>query len=129
MLYLVKISESEKGDVVWKSYIYDMKKWVLKFCLNSITNTLPTGDNLLMWGKATNDKCKQCKGRETTCHVLNNCPASLEKARYTWRHNNFINYTLSCLHTSKFSAFSDLPGNTTLYGGSVPIEICVTPLQ
>ena len=73
-----------------------MKKGEMKCCLNSITNTLQTGDNLLMCGKATNDKCKQCKGRETTCHVLNNCPVSLEQGRYTWRHNNVINYILSC---------------------------------
>ena len=126
---LFKLTERERGDVVWKSYIYDMKKWVLKFCLNSITNTLPTGDNLLMWGKATNDKCKQCKGRETTCHVLNNCPVSLEQGRYTWRHNYVIHCSLSCLDTDKFSVFSDLPGHITPNGGSVPIEICVTPLK
>ena len=126
---LLKLAETERGDVVWKSYIFDMKKGVMKFCLNSITNTLPTGDNLLMWGKSTNDKCKQCKGRETTCHVLNNCPVSLDQGRYTWRHNNVINYILNCLDSDKFSVFSDLPGHTTPNGGSIPIEICVTPMK
>ena len=126
---LFKLAESERGDIIWKSCIYDMKKGVMKFCLNSVTNTLPTGDNLLMWGKATNDKCKQCKCRETTCHVPNNCPVSLEQGRYTWRHNNVIHYILSCLDTEKFSVYSDLPGHTTPNGGSVPIDICVTPLK
>ena len=126
---LFKLAESERGDVIWKSYIYDMKKGVMKFFLNSVTNTLPTGDNLLMWGKSTHDKCKQCKGRETTCHVLNNCPVSLDQGRYTWRHNNVIHYILSCLDTDKVSVFSDLPGHTTANGGSVPLEICVTPLK
>ena len=126
---LLKLADSERGDVVWKSYIFDMKKGVMKFCLNSITNTLPTGDNLLMWGKSTNDKCKQCKGRETTCHVLNNCPVSLEQGRYTWRHNNVINYILNCLDTENISVFSDLPGHTTPNGGSIPMDILVTPLK
>ena len=52
----LKLAENEKGDAVWKSYIFDMKKGVMKFCLNSITNTLPSGDNLLQWGKTTSDK-------------------------------------------------------------------------
>ena len=82
-----------------------------------------------MWGKSTTDKCKQCKGRETTCHVLNGCPVSLEQGRFTWRHNNVVNYILSCLDASKFSVFSDLPGHTTPNGGSIPSEICVTPLK
>jgi hypothetical protein len=48
---MLKLSESEKGDAVWKSFIFDMKKGIMKFCLNSITNSLPTGDNLLQWGE------------------------------------------------------------------------------
>ena len=31
---LFKLADSERGDVIWKSYIYDMKKGVMKFCLN-----------------------------------------------------------------------------------------------
>ena len=106
-----------------------MKKGVMKFYLNSVTNTLPTGDNLLQWGKSTTDKCKQCKGRETTCHVLNNCPVSLEQGRYTWRHNNIINYIVNCLDSDKFEVFSDLAGQTAANGGTIPTQICVTPLK
>ena len=54
---------------------------------------------------------------------------SLEQGRYTWRHNNIIHFNLSCLDTEKFSVFIDLPGHTTPNGGSVTIEICVTPLK
>ena len=82
----------------------------MQFYLNSVINTLPTGNNLLQWGKATSDKCKLCKRTETTCHVLNGCPVSLEQGRYTWRHDNVINYILECLDTTKFEVFSDLAG-------------------
>ena len=126
---MLKLSESEKGDAVWKSFIFDMKKGIMKFCLNSITNTLPTGDNLLQWGKSTSDKCKLCKCRETTCHILNNCQVNLDQGRYTWRHDNVINYILNCLDTSKFEIFSDLAGHTTATGGTIPVEVCITPLK
>ena len=125
----LKLAENEKGDAVWKSYIFDMKKGVMKFCLNSITHTLPSGDNLLQWGKATSDKCKACKGRETTCHILNNCPVYLEQGRYTWRHDNVINYILNCLDNTKFEFYSDLDGRTTATGGTIPVTVCITPLK
>ena len=44
---LLRLAESEKWDAIWKSFIFDMKKGTMKFKLNSITNTLPTGNNLL----------------------------------------------------------------------------------
>ena len=64
----LKLAENENVNVFWKSYIFDLKKGTMKFCLNAATNTLPTGDNLFMWGKSSTDKCKLCKERETTCH-------------------------------------------------------------
>ena len=53
---LVKLAENENSDAIWKSYIFDLKKGTMKFCLNAATNILPTGDNLFMWGKSTTDK-------------------------------------------------------------------------
>ena len=127
--HFLKLAENENSDAIWKSYIFDLKKGTMKFCLNAATNTLPTADNLFMWGKSTTDKCKLCKGRETTCHVLANCPVSLEQGRYTWRHNNVINYILSCLDSTKYEIFSDLEGYMTDNGGTIPIDICVTALK
>ena len=40
-----------------------------------------------------------------------------------------INYILNCLDTSKFEIFSDLAGHTTATGGTIPIEVCITPLK
>ena len=34
---------------------YNMKKGTLNCFLNAVANTLPTGNNLLQWGKATSD--------------------------------------------------------------------------
>ena len=101
----------------------------MKFCLNSVTHTLPTGDNLLQWGKSTSDKCKQCKGRETTCHILNNCPIYLEQGRYTWRHNNIINYIVNCLDRTKYEVYSDIAGHETATGGTIPVNVCITPFK
>ena len=43
----LQIGLAARGDVIWKSFIYNMKKGTLKFYLNSVSNTLPTGNNLL----------------------------------------------------------------------------------
>jgi hypothetical protein len=126
---LLRLAESEKWDAIWKSFVFDMKKGTMKFLLNSITNTLPTGNNLLQWGKSTTDHCKQCNGRETTCHVLANCSVSLDQGRYTWRHNNVIKYILTCLDTTKFRVLSDLEGFTAPGGGTIPIDVCITALK
>ena len=125
----LQLAESERGDAVWKSFIFDLKKGTMKFYLNSVINTLPTGNNLLQWGKATSDRCKQCQSKETTCHVLDGCPVSLDQGCYTWRHDNIINYILECLDKTKFEVFSDLAGNTTPNGGTIPMNICITPLR
>ena len=77
----------------------------------------------------TGDRCKACKGHETTCHILNNCPVYLDQGRYTWRHNNVINYILNCLDSSKFEVYSDLDGHTTATGGTIPMTVCITPLK
>ena len=47
-----------------------MKKGTMKFYLNAVTTTLPTGNNLMQWGKSSSDQCKLCKGRETTSPIF-----------------------------------------------------------
>ena len=67
-----------------------MKKGTMKFYLKAVANILPTGNNLIQWGKSTCDLCKMCKGRETSCQVLNNCKVALDLEKYTWRHDNIL---------------------------------------
>ena len=72
----------EKSDMIWKSYMFNLKKGTLKFLFNSCLDTLPTQTNLLQRGKSASDLCKLClqagtelQGRrqETTNHILNCC--------------------------------------------------------
>ena len=123
------LAACERGDAVWKSFIYNMKKGTMKFYLNAVTNTLPTGNNLMQWGKSTSDLCKLCKGRETTCHVLNNCKVALDQGKYTWRHDNILAYIASCLDPNKYKCFIDIPGYQTVTAGTIPVEHLVTPLR
>ena len=125
----LQIGVAEMGDVIWKSFIYNMKKGTLKFYLNSVTNTLPTGNNLLQWGKATSDHCKLCKNRETTCHVLNGCKVSLEQGKYTWRHDSILKYISDSLDDSKFDCYVDIPGKQNPNGGTVATDLLITALR
>ena len=91
----------EATDFTWKSFLYDMKAGTLKFLVNSVVDTLPTAANLVRWGKSNSDKCKLCKGRQTTDHCLNICKVGLETGRWTWHHNNIVNYIVNSLDTQK----------------------------
>ena len=42
----------EKYDMIWKSYMFNLKKGPLKFLLNPCLETLPTQTTLLQWGKS-----------------------------------------------------------------------------
>jgi hypothetical protein len=123
------MASCEGGDAIWKSFIYNLKQGTMKFYLNAVTNTLPTGNNLLQWGKSTNDQCKLCKGRETTCHVLNNCKVALDQGKYTWRHDNILSYIATILDHTKYRFYVDIPNHMTTTGGTIPVELCVTPLR
>ena len=49
--------------------------------------------------------------------------------RWTWRHNNILNYVVNCLDTSKYTIHSDIEGHKAAGGGTVPPEVCVTNLK
>ena len=66
----------EKSNMIWKSYMFNLKKGTLKFLLNYCLDTLPTQTNLLQWEKSASDLCKLClqagtELQETTNHILN----------------------------------------------------------
>ena len=96
----LELANAECQDAIWKSFIFDLKVGTMKFLLNSAVDTLPTAANLRRWKKSTSDLCKLCRGRQTTSHILNSCRASLDSGRYIWRHNNIVNYVVSCIDTS-----------------------------
>ena len=112
-----------------KSFLYDLKKGTLKFLANAHIDTLPTAANLKRWKKSSSDKCKLCKGRQTTAHCLNICKVAMDTGRWTWRHNNIVNYVVNSLDTTKYTVFSDIEGHEAPGGGTVPPEIIVTNLK
>ena len=79
--HFLSLASAEHQDVIWKSYMYNLKRGTLKFLLNASLDTLPTAANLLKWNKSSSDQCKLCKARETTLHILNNCPISLNNGK------------------------------------------------
>ena len=95
------LAAAEATDFTWKSFLYDMKAGTLKFLVNSVIDTLPTAANLVRWSKSNSDKCKLCKGRQTTDHCLNICKVGLDTGRWTWRHNNIVNFVVNSLDTPK----------------------------
>ena len=119
------LAAAEKEDVVWKSYMFNLKQGTLKFLLNAAVDTLPTAANLKRWKKSSSDLCKLCQRRQTTNHILSACPVALNQKRYTWRHDSVISYIVNIVD-SKFLVYSDIPGHTAPGGGSIPPELCVT---
>ena len=123
----------EKGATHWRSIIYNLPHNVCKFLINSCSDTLNHNSNLMRWGKRTNDRCPRCGNKETLLHVLNFCKNSLEQGRFTWRHNNIINYLKEIishsLTSSNTSAIinADLP-NTYNGHTTVPTSIATTNL-
>ena len=60
---------------------------------------------------------------------MNCCSVMLNTGRYTWRHNNIINYIVTNVDSSKFKVYSDLPGWEAPGGGSIPSDLCLTRLK
>ena len=103
------LAAAEKEDVVWKSYMFNLKQGTLKFLLNAAIDTLPTAANLMRWKKSSSDLCKLCQRRQTTNHILSSCPVALNQKRYTWRHDSVISYIVNIVD-SKYLVYSDIPG-------------------
>ena len=109
--------------------MFQLKSGTLKFMLNASIDTLPTPANLRRWKYGSSDKCKLCSNKGTTNHILNCCSTMLNTARYTWRHNNIINYIVSNVNKDTYKVYSDLPGWEAPGGGTIPSDLCVTNLK
>jgi len=78
-------------DFTWNKLIHGTSDGMLKFLVNSTTNTLPTPDNLKRWGVSkVEPSCCICGGLCTLRHILTGCPSALYQGRYTWRHNSIL---------------------------------------
>ena len=79
----------------WRQMMISYTPRMLKFLLNANANTLPSRDNLRLWGRSKTFRCGLCaKENVTTLHILAGCTwvrnvenKKLKEDRYTWRHN------------------------------------------
>ena len=123
-----KLLIEEKENVTWQSWIRNVPRGVLSFALKSSTNTLPTPDNLVRWGKRRLAKCPLCSNHGTLEHILNFCSISLTQGRLTWRHDSVLNHLTRSILQDKpdnIEIFCDLPG-FDLNGSTIPPDILVT---
>jgi hypothetical protein len=78
-------------DLSWNSLIYQLPPRLLSFALNAAQLTLPTPDRLLVWKKTQTGECRLCHHKTCTLfHILCNCPFSLHRKRYNWRHDSVL---------------------------------------
>ena len=126
---LLALAAKEKVDLIWKSSMFQLKSGTLKFMLNTSIDTLPTPANLKRWKYGASDMCKLCGNKGTTNHIMNCCSVMLIKDRYTWQHNNLINFIVNNLNNSRFKVYSDLPGWKAPGGGTIPSQLCATRLK
>lgn len=104
-----------RSDFSWNTLLYDYSDRLLKFVINSQTNTLPTPDNLRRWNQKRNVACGLCGRSEVTLsHVLAGCiwvretENKLTEDRYTWRHNNLL-YAISTAIREQIEVVNRLP--------------------
>ena len=100
----------------------------MSFALNSVTNTLPSPDNLKRWGKRVVSKCPLCQNTGTLEHILNFCPVALTQKRYNYRHDSVLNHLTSVIIANKpenIEVYADIPG-FDLNGSTIPPDILVT---
>lgn len=126
--HLLTLATKEKQDLLWKSSMFQLKAGTLKFMINASIDTLPTPANLRRWKYSSSDRCKLCGNKGTTNHILNCCKIMLDTHRYTWRHNNLVNYIVTNVD-KKFTVYSDLPGMEAPGGGTIPPALCVTKMK
>ena len=119
---------TESTSYDWKGIAYNLPSKICKFLINSVSDTLNTRANLHRWGKSMSTKCKACGNYETLHHVLNHCSKFLQQGRYTWRHNNilqFISKTLKANTSDDVQIFCDLEGQKST-NTTVPTSCLVT---
>ena len=73
---------------LWSATIFTLPEQVLRFTLNSLTDTLPHNANLHLC--IPTPACILCGKRQALLHVLNACPYALSRRRYNDRHDAIL---------------------------------------
>ena len=86
----------------------------MSFACRAATNSLATPDDLAMWGRIVDPKCKIYTHSPCTLgHLLSNCKVALDQGRFTHRHDQILHYLLKTLAApglEGLSFHSDLEG-------------------
>ena len=115
-------------NVTWQAVIKNVPRGIMSFALNSVTNTLPSPDNLKRWGKRVVSKCPLCNNTGTLEHILNFCQVALTQKRYNYRHDSVLNHLARVIIENKpdnIVVYADLP-DLDLNGSTIPPDILVT---
>ena len=118
----------EKENITWQSVIKNVPRGIMSFALNSVTNTLPSPDNLKRWGKRVVSKCPLCGNTGTLEHILNFCQVALIQKRYNYRHDSVLNHLARVIIESKpdnIEVYADIP-ELDINGSTIPPDILVT---
>lgn len=80
----------EERPLSWKE-LWQFDQGKLSFLLRSVTDLLPTPNNLKIWGSEEDPSCTQCGTASCTLnHILAGCPKALAEGRYRWRHDKVL---------------------------------------
>jgi len=79
--------DDSRAPQLWSATISTLTEQVLRYTLNSLTDTLPHNANLHLWKRSTTPACILCGERQTHLHVVNACPYALSRRRYNDRHD------------------------------------------
>ena len=111
-IWLVYHDKVASDDLNWNRIIFQYSEQLLKYVLNTFSNTVPSPDNMRRWKRTGNHFCGLCgKGNATLAHILAGCNwvrfsenKMFREDRYTWRHNSmlqtFINAIGPHIHTA-----------------------------
>ncbi|XP_043247111.1 uncharacterized protein LOC122394344 [Amphibalanus amphitrite] len=115
-------------DVRWRKLIYGFSDKLLSFYLNSMSDTLPSPANLLLWKKSTLGSCSLCGYHHCTLfHIISNCRYSLMTGRYNWRHDMVLRRLIEIIRPVLEK--TDAPKKGTHFKSSSGTEYYVPPLQ
>ena len=79
-----------RNDLSWKC-IWALGPNLLRFCVQSTFNTLPSPNNLLRWRISAESSCALCDVTNCTLpHILSGCKFSLNNGRWEFRHDSVL---------------------------------------
>ena len=94
---------------------------LLSFVLNSQLNTVPTPNNLRLWGSAKNLSCGLCGKSDSVTfgQIMDSCQwvlnvenkTSPNEDRYTWQHNNVLRVLCNAIIHKVQQCNADNPKN------------------